>query len=123
MNFLQVVLFGNYSARWLNRVWNLPYCYKFFISVSDANEYMNASPSGLLLTELWPKSTHIWTPPFCKLFLFDCYDQLTQLLPYIRPINEVFAASGPDGFPHVFISIILSASKAHALNGFLKTPA
>ncbi|MGR8978741.1 MAG: hypothetical protein ACU84H_01440, partial [Gammaproteobacteria bacterium] len=31
-------------------------------------------------------------------------------------------ASGPDGFPRVFISIILPASKAHALNGFLKTP-
>jgi hypothetical protein len=61
-------------------------------------------------------------PPFCKLFLFDRYGQSTQLLPYIRPVNEVYAASGPDGFPRVFIAIILPASKAHALNGFLKTP-
>jgi hypothetical protein len=67
-------------------------------------------------------SQHIWTPPFCKLFLFASYGQSTQLLPYIRPVNEAFAASGPDGFPRALISIILPASKAHALNGFLKTP-
>ncbi len=32
---------------------------------------------------------HIWTPLFCKHFLFDCSGQGTQLLPYIRPVVEV----------------------------------
>jgi len=41
---------------------------------------------------------------------------------YIRPFNKAFIASGPDGYPRIFISIILPASKAHTLNGFLKTP-
>lgn len=59
---------------------------------------------------------------FASFFLFDRNGQSTQLLPYIRPVNEVFAASGPDGFPRAFISIILPTSKAHAPNGFLKTP-
>jgi hypothetical protein len=37
-------------------------------------------------------------------------------------VDEAFSASGPDGFPRVFIPIILSASKARALSGFVKTP-
>jgi len=46
----------------------------------------------------------------------------TQLHPYIRPIIEGFITSGPDGFPRVFVSINLPASKALGLHGFLKTP-
>jgi len=44
------------------------------------------------------------------------------LHPYILPNVEVFITSGPDGFPRVFISITLLASKALGFVGFLKTP-
>jgi hypothetical protein len=47
-------------------------------------------------------------------FLFDRYGQSTQLLPF-RPVNEVFAASGPDGFSRVFIPIGLEGPGAERI--------
>jgi hypothetical protein len=65
---------------------------------------------------------HIWTPLFCKSFLFDFITSGNAVAPNYPTCCRGLYAPGPDGFPRVSLVIILAASKAHALNRVLKTP-
>jgi hypothetical protein len=67
--------------------------------------------------------TDIWTPLFCKPFLFDFITSGNAVAPIYPAYYWGFMAPGPDGFPRVSVSIRLPASKALGWIGILKTPA